>query len=293
MPHDRGREDQVYIRKFMASHMLTQEEEENLAQRWRLHRDEAAFHALITAYTRLVVGMASKLSVYGVPMSDLVQEGNIGLIIAAEKFDPKHFKVRFSAYAKWWIKASQQKYILQNWSIVRMGYTNNNKQLFFNLDRMRRELESLNTDHMPDEIRSELSKKMKIAVKDIEEVEKRLFGSDLSLNSHVTMSTGETEETLGDFIADESENQEDILSKVQYETMIRDALYSALQTLTKRERFVIYHAYIQEPPKNNVEISIIMGISRERVRQISKRALRKVHRYIATKESHLIKQMLS
>ncbi|PIZ33407.1 MAG: RNA polymerase factor sigma-32 [Alphaproteobacteria bacterium CG_4_10_14_0_8_um_filter_37_21] len=279
--------DQTYVHKFMHFKMLSKNEEEHLAKEWREYRNEDALHTLIKAYTRLVVGMACKLKRYGIPIADLIQEGNIGLITAAEKFNPKeHHNARFSTYARWWIKASQQKYILQNWSIVRMGMTTNNKQLFFNLDRLKTQLFSITTDHLEEHQAQEIADTLEISTNEVSEMEKRLNAADLSLNAIVKNADGRNKETLEDFIPDTDTTQEEKCSQSEIQGVINKTLYSALNILSERDRYIIEHVYLKDPGMNLSEVGKKLGISRERSRQLSKRALRKMH-YFLTHTEHV------
>lgn len=279
--------DQSYIHKFMHFKMLSKDEEEHLAKEWREYRNEDALHTLIKSYTRLVVGMACKLKRYGIPIADLIQEGNIGLITAAEKFNPnEHHNARFSTYARWWIRASQQRYILQNWSIVRMGMTTNNKQLFFNLDRLKTQLFSLTTNHLDDNQTQEISSSLEISTSEISEMEKRLHSADLSLNAHVKNTDGTSTDTLEDFIPDTESTPEEACSTNETQGFITKTLHNALDILSERDRYIIEHVYLKDPAMNLSEIGRKFGISRERARQLSKRALRKMH-YFLTHTDHV------
>ena len=181
-----------YIRQSMHEPMLEREEEHDLARRWREKGDEQALHRLIRSYTRLVVAMAAKFRNYGLPMGDLIQEGNIGLMQAAERFEPAR-DVRFSTYATWWIRAAIQDYVLRNWSIVRTGTTAAQKSLFFNLRRLKAKIENDN-DGTPldDEGRTKISEKLNVKLRDVEAMESRLTSNDRSLNTPIGES-GEVE----------------------------------------------------------------------------------------------------
>ena len=278
--------DQSYVHKFMHFKMLTKDEEEYLAREWREYRNAEALHTLIKSYTRLVVGMAYKLKKYGIPIADLIQEGNIGLITAAEKFNPNmHHNARFSTYAKWWIRASQQKYILQNWSIVRMGMTTTNKQLFFNLDRLKTNLFQITTDHLDREQTQQIADSLEISSHAISEMEKRLYAADLSLNG-VIKNSNSTSKNLEDFIPDTENTPEEECTINQTIMMITQTLSGALNILSDRDRYIIEHAYLKDPPKNLSEIGKKFGISRERTRQLSKRALRQMQ-YFLTHTAHV------
>lgn len=279
--------DQSYVHKFMHFKMLSQDEEEHLAKEWREYLNENALHTLIKSYTRLVVSMAFKLKKYGIPIADLIQEGNIGLITAAGKFNPtEHHNARFSTYARWWIKASQQRYILQNWSIVRMGMTTNNKQLFFNLERLKMQLCHLSTEHLDDGQTQKISKSLDISRHEIFEMEKRLSSADLSLSATVKNTDGTSKETLENFIPDTENTPEEEYSINETLHVITKTLHGALNVLSERDRYIIEHVYLKDPAMNLSEIGKKFGISRERSRQLSKRALRKMH-YFLTHTEHI------
>jgi RNA polymerase sigma-32 factor len=273
--------DQSYVQKLMHFKMLTHDEEEYLAREWREYRNADALHTLIKSYTRLVVGMAYKLKKYGIPIADLIQEGNIGLITAAEKFNPnKYHNARFSTYAKWWIKAMQQKYILQNWSIVRMGMTTTNKQLFFNLERLKTHLFQITTDHLNIEQTKQLADSLAISSNAISEMEKRLSLVDLSLSGTVKNSNNTGQNLLENFIPDtENTPEEECVINQTINVMVK-TLEGALSILSDRERYIIEHIYLKDPPCNLLEIGQKFGISRERTRQLSKRALRKMNHFL-------------
>ncbi len=278
--------DQSYVHKFMHFKMLSKDEEEHLAKEWRAYHNEDALHTLIKSYTRLVVSMACKLKRYGIPIADLIQEGNIGLITAAEKFNPtEHDNTRFSTYAKWWIRASQQRYILQNWSIVRMGMTTNNKQLFFNLDRLKTQLFSLTTDHLDSDQTQEMAHSLDISSYEISEMEKRLHLADLSLNA-IVKNDGGSKDTLEDFIPDTDNTPEEECATKETLDIITKTLHDALNILSERDRYIIEHVYLKDTGMNLSEIAKKFGISRERSRQLSKRALRKMH-YFLTHTEHV------
>lgn len=177
-----GNPDRSFVRKAMKAPMLEAEHELNLARRWRDHDDERALHELTTAYMRLVISMASKFRHYGLPLADLVQEGNVGLMQAAARFEPSR-EVRFSTYAAWWIRSSIQDYVLRNWSIVRTGTTAAQKSLFFNLRRLRAKIDDTGDAVMTAENKKWVSEHLGVPERDVETMASRLSASDRSLNA--------------------------------------------------------------------------------------------------------------
>lgn len=198
-----------YIRASMREPLLERETEFELARRWRESGDEDALHKLVRAYTRLVVSTASRFRNYGLPVGDLVQEGNIGLLQAAAKFDPER-EVRFSTYASWWIRSAIQDYILRNWSIVRTGTTAAQKTLFFNLRRLRAQLGDTPSGRMNDKGRNWIATELRVKYAEVESMENRLSAGDHSLNAAVADGS---DDSWQDFLADTRPTPEDIVSE--------------------------------------------------------------------------------
>ena len=197
-----------YIRSSMNEPLLERDHEQDLAHRWRDKGDEAALHELVRSYTRLVVSMATRFRNYGLPMGDLIQEGNIGLMQAAARFEPER-EVRFSTYASWWIRSAIQDYILRNWSIVRTGTTAAQKSLFFNLRRLRAKIEGQQAGFgLTEEGRQKIAKELKVNLSDVRDMESRLSGHDQSLNA---MVSDRSEDDWQSFLADDRANPEDIV----------------------------------------------------------------------------------
>ena len=198
----------AYIKTSMKAPMLEKEHELNLARRWRDDKDERALHELIQSYTRLVIAGASKFKHYGLPMGDLIQEGNIGLMQAADRFDPDR-DLRFSTYANWWIRSHIQDYILRNWSIVRTGTTAAQKSLFFNFRRLRAKIESSKeSEGLDTDDRTQIANDLGVKVTEVEQMEGRLSGTDSSLNAHIGT---EGEEEWQNMLSDDRPNPEDIV----------------------------------------------------------------------------------
>ncbi|MAO90676.1 MAG: RNA polymerase factor sigma-32 [Rhodospirillaceae bacterium] len=261
-----------YIRQSMKQPLLSRDHEMDLARLWRDEQDEKALHELVNCYTRLVISMASRFRNYGLPMGDLVQEGNVGLMQAAARFEPER-DVRFSTYASWWIRSAMQDYVLRNWSIVRTGTTAAQKSLFFNLRRLRAKISDASATQMTPAQRLKIAKELNVNVGDVEQMEGRMSAGDQSLNAHVG-EDGE-EEWIG-FLQDEGPNPEEVV------TGLRDAesrsrwLAEAIGELTEREQTIIHRRRMVEDGATLEELGKVLGVSKERVRQLESRALQKL-----------------
>lgn len=262
-----------YIRASMNEPMLEKQHERELLRRWIEDKDEKALHDLTKPHMRLVVSMASRFRNYGLPMGDLIQEGNIGLMQAAERFDLER-DVRFSTYASWWIRSAIQDYVLRNWSIVRTGTTAAQKSLFFNLRKLRAKIEGRNErEGLRHEDRVEIANDLKVKVKDVVAMEARLSGSDPSLNAKI----GEEENNeWQDLLADEGPTPEDFTLDVK-DAQTRSAwLNNALKTLSDREQKIIRDRHLTYETVTLEELGKDLGISKERVRQLEQRAMGKL-----------------
>lgn len=269
-----------YIRSSMKEPILERGYEFELARRWRDENDERALHELVQSYTRLVVSMASKFRNYGLPMGDLIQEGNIGLMQAAGRFDPDR-EIRFSTYASWWIRSSIQDYVLRNWSVVRTGTTAAQKSLFFNFRRLRAKIEGkMGLDEVTQDVRDEIAKELKVSIQNVEEMETRLFSNDQSLNAPVAEGEGAEWQS---FLADERPNPEDVVT-VMKDSSTRSAWLSlALGELNDRERKIIRDRHLGYKTVTLEELGKDLGISKERVRQLESRAMNKLKDSITEK----------
>ena len=272
-------EDRKVITTAMSTAMLDAETELNLARRWRDEDDVEALHQLTNAYMRLAVSVASKYKRYGAPMGDLIQEGAIGLMKAAERFDPDR-GVRFSTYAVWWIKASIQDYVMRNWSLVRTGSTSSQKSLFFNLRRVRAEKERESNEYgrqfgiMSDDTRSAVATALRVPLHDVEMMERRLSGSDFSLNTPQGADEEGREwmETIEDDAPISSESV-----AVEEDTMRTHGwINEALDVLTDRERMIIAERKLSDEPSTLEALGGQLGLSKERVRQLETQALKKM-----------------
>lgn len=276
MPHvetaEFERAHRKYVRSAMAAPMLAADHELALALRWRDHQDERALHELTRAYMKLVVAMSNRFRHYGLPMSDLIQEGSVGLMQAAARFEPER-AVRFSTYAAWWIRSSIQDYVLRNWSIVRTGTTSAHKALFFNLRRLRAVLNDVSEGGLTPENRTWVATELGVDERDVETMSARLSASDRSLNAPV----GDGAETSWqDLMADDRLlPEEEVMERLDGRT--REALLSdALSTLTERELVIVRERRLRDEPVTLESLGRRMGISKERVRQIEHHALKKL-----------------
>jgi RNA polymerase sigma-32 factor len=274
---DTQRADAAYIKTSMREALLSREEEHDLAVRWRDQGDERALHRLVRAYARLVVAAASRFRHYGLPMGDLVQEGNVGLMQAAARFEPER-GVRFSTYAAWWIRSAMQDYILRNWSIVRTGTTAAQKALFFNLRRLRAKIREASEERLSDEGRQRIADELSVSLDDVTNMEMRLAASDQSLNAPLGE---ESEDAWQDFLPDERANPEDVVIGMRGSEMRSRWLAEALETLNDRERRIIHARRLQEEGATLEELGADLGVSKERVRQLEHRALTKLRKEIA------------
>ena len=263
------------IRAAVAAPYLERDEEHELAKRWANEKDQQALHKLAQAHMRLVISVAARFRKYGLAMSDLIQEGHIGLLEAAARFDPER-GVRFSTYATWWIRASIQDFILRNWSIVRGGTSSSQKSLFFNLRRLRAKISRSGEPATSHELYKELATAIGVSVADVAQMDSRLSGSDVSLN--MTFSDDETGAERMDFLMDDRPLPDETVETV-IDTERRSAwLGEALGVLNDREKHIIACRRLAEDGATLEELGLELGISKERVRQIENRALEKLRR---------------
>lgn len=263
-----------FVRKAMKAPYLERQEEHELAVRWKEADDQDALHQLTSAHMRLVISVAAKFRFYGLSMSDLIQEGHVGLLEAAARFDPDR-EVRFSTYATWWIRASIQDHILRNWSIVRGGTSSAQKSLFFNLRRLRAKLTQANGGTPTHETFIEIANAIGVSVKDVATMNSRLSGPDQSLNAPLVESDGESADRQ-DFLVDDRPNQGEIVSDALDQERRSEWLKSAMEVLTERELRIVRERRLSEEGATLEALGIRLGISKERVRQIECRALEKL-----------------
>lgn len=265
---------QSYLRSAMRAPLLAAEHERDLARRWRDENDERALHELITAYLRLVVAMASRFRHYGLPMSDLVQEGNVGLMQAAARFEPER-EVRFSTYASWWIRSAMQDFVLRNWSIVRTGTTSAQKALFFNLRRLRAKIGDVGDAVMSAEASSRVAVALRVPEREVESMAARLSAPDRSLNAPLT-EEGDGE--WQDLLADDSASPETVVMDAHDGAARVSLIRQALRELSARERLIIQERKLEDEAVTLEALGARLGISKERVRQIEGNALEKLRR---------------
>lgn len=261
------------IRKFP---MLTLDEEQDLSQRWAKHGDEAAADRMVTSHLRLVAKIAMGYRGYGLPVAELISEGNVGMMQAVQRFDPdKGF--RLSTYAMWWIRAAIQEYILHSWSMVKMGTTAAQKKLFFNLRRLKGQMSAYEEGDLTPEHVEQISVRLGVSEHEVVNMNRRLSGPDSSLNAPVRLDgDGEWQ----DWLEDDRDSQEDQLGKFQELIRRRQLLAGAMKGLSQRERTILTERRLKEVPATLENLSQSFGISRERVRQIEVRAFEKLQKSV-------------
>lgn len=270
--------DRSFVRSAMNKPMLSQEHEQHLAKRWRDEQDEAALHELTGAYMRLVISMASKFRHYGLPLADLVQEGSVGLMQAAARFDPDR-QVRFSTYASWWIRSSIQDYVLRNWSIVRTGTTAAQKSLFFNLKRLRAKIDDTGDGVMSIENRNWIATHLGVPERDVEAMASRLSASDRSLNAPLAT---DSEAQWQDLLEDETAITEERVMETRDGERRKQWIAEALKTLNERENLIIRERRLTDTTVTLEVLGKRLGISKERVRQIEHQALGKLRKALVS-----------
>ncbi len=265
-----------YLEEIRRFPMLEPQQEYMLAKSWREHGDRDAAHKLVTSHLRLVAKIAMGYRGYGLPISEIVSEGNVGLMQAVKRFEPdKGF--RLATYAMWWIKASIQEYILRSWSLVKMGTTANQKKLFFNLRKAKSKINALSEgDLKPDQV-AQIAKRLGVTEKDVVDMNRRL-GGDTSLNAPIR-DDGDSGEWQ-DWLADDSTGQEEMLAENEELDNRRAALEHALGVLNDRERRIFQARRLADDPVTLEELAEEFGVSRERVRQIEVRAFEKVQKAV-------------
>ena len=278
-----GYSDQTLSRQARAAELLDAETEASLARAWRDHQDTAALHRLVTAYMRLAISMAAKFRRYGAPMNDLIQEASLGLMKAAEKFDPDR-GVRFSTYAVWWIKASVQDYVMRNWSLVRTGSTSAQKALFFNLRRVEaklaREAAAAGEKLDPHQLRERVAQEVGVSVAEVQMMEGRLAGMDASLNA--PQASDEEGREWIDVLEDEAPQAAEAVEVEHDRSALRGWLAQALGSLNARERYIVAERRLRDEPRTLESLGAEMGLSKERIRQLEAAAYSKLRRHLET-----------
>jgi RNA polymerase sigma-32 factor len=268
-----------YLEEIRRFPMLEPQEEYMLAKSWREHGDRDAAHRLVTSHLRLVAKIAMGYRGYGLPISEVISEGNVGLMQAVKRFEPEK-GFRLATYAMWWIKAAIQEYILRSWSLVKMGTTANQKKLFFNLRKAKSKISALEEGDMhPDQVKL-IAKRLGVTEQDVIEMNRRL-GGDVSLNAPIR-DEGDSGEWQ-DWLVDESSSQESRLMASEESDNRRKALGEALTVLNDRERRIFEARRLADDPITLEELADEFGVSRERVRQIEVRAFEKVQKAVRNK----------
>ena len=261
-----------YLQQIKKFPMLSQKEEMSLARKWINKGDTAAAHKLVTSHLRLVARIAMGYKGYGLPITELISEGNIGLMQAVKKYDPEK-GFRLSTYAMWWIRAAIQEYVLKSWSLVKIGTTAAQKKLFFNLKKIKNQLTSYNDgSHKPDQVK-EIAERLDVTEAEVSDMEGRISGTDYSLNA-VVSEDGESE--WQDWLVDEDADQEVKLAEKEELSKRKNLLSKAINILNEREQEIIHARKLSEVPKTLEELSKAYKISRERVRQIEEKAFAKL-----------------
>jgi RNA polymerase sigma-32 factor len=261
------------IRKFP---MLQADEEYMLAKRWKEHGDVDAVHKLVTSHLRLVAKIAMGYRGYGLPIAELISEGNVGMMQAVKRFEPEK-GFRLSTYAMWWIRASIQEYILYSWSLVKMGTTAAQKKLFFNLRRLKGQIKEIDDGDLAPESVKQIATTLAVSEDDVVQMNRRMSGGDQSLNAPMRQD-GEAE--WQDWLIDDSDTQDIVIAEADELDHRRSMLEAAIQTLTERERHIFTERRLRDDPVTLEDLSKDFGVSRERVRQIEVRAFEKVQRAI-------------
>ena len=276
-----------YMRQIKKFPLLEAKNEYMLAKAWKEQGDVKAAHKLVTSHLRLVAKIASGYRGYGLPLSDLISEGNIGMMHAVKGFEPEK-GFRLATYAMWWIKASIQEYILRSWSLVKIGTTAAQKKLFFNLKKIKSKISALDDGDLTPEQVDKISTELSVPKKEVVSMNRRISGSDYSLNAPVTKD-GEGE--WQDWLEDETQNQEATFADTEEYLLKKNIMEDALKVLSDREKDIIYERQLNEKPLTLEDLSIRYGVSRERIRQIESKAFEKlqIEMKVRAKEINLIK----
>jgi RNA polymerase sigma-32 factor len=269
------------IRRFP---MLEPEEEYMLAKRWREDEDVEAAHRLVTSHLRLVAKIAMGYRGYGLPMNEIISEGNVGLMQAVKRFDPER-GFRLATYAMWWIRAAIQEYILHSWSLVKLGTTAAQKKLFFNLRRLKSRMQAIEEGDLSPEVVKEIADTLAVTEQEVIEMNRRLEGPDHSLNAAIR---SESESEWQDWLVDETASQETMLVEEDELSHRRELLGQAMKVLNDRERHILTERRLKDEPTTLEDLSLEYGISRERVRQIEVRAFEKLQKAMQALETQAI-----
>ncbi|MEI7608476.1 MAG: RNA polymerase sigma factor RpoH [Rhodospirillaceae bacterium] len=265
-----------YLQDIRRFPMLDVGEEYMLAKAWREHGDTGAAHRLVTSHLRLVAKIAMGYRGYGLPLSELISEGNVGMMQAVKRFDPDR-GFRLATYAMWWIRASIQEFILHSWSLVKIGTTAAQKKLFFNLRKLKGQLQAIDEGDLSAEHVRSIAEKLDVPEADVVDMNRRLRAPDHSLNAPLR---ADAEMEWQDTLVDESDSQEAGLMQRQELGEHRRLLNDAIETLNERERHIFTERHLREQPTTLEELSRLYGVSRERIRQIEERAFEKIQKAV-------------
>ena len=265
-----------YLNEIRQFPLLEPQQEYTLAKRWREHDDREAARQLITSHLRLVAKLAMRNRRYGLPMSEIISEGNVGLMQALKRFEPER-GFRFATYAMWWIKASIQEYIMRSWSLVKISATANQRKLFFNLRRAKSRISSLDGGDLRSDQVKQIAKQLGASEREVIDMDRRLSG-DASLNVPLREGDGEWQ----DLLADDGDDQEHKLVESEEASKRHDALAASLGVLNPRERRIFEARRLTDDPMTLADLSSELGVSRERVRQIESRAFEKIQHAVKT-----------
>ncbi len=271
-----------YFREIWTFPILEKEEEQMLAMRWREHGDVDAAHQLVTSHLRLVAKIAMGFRGYGLPVADLISEGNIGLMKAVKKFEPER-GFRLSTYAMWWIRAAITEYILKSWSLVKMGTVASQKKLFFSLRNLKNRLKIADTGELEPEDARRLSEEVGVSADDVAYMNRRLATRDLSLNAPVSLEEGAVE--FQDTLVDERPTPEAMFGDSEETDFRRTLVREAMAQLPEREREIFVERRLSDEPATLEDLGQVYGISRERVRQLENRAFEKIQKHVAAELS--------
>jgi RNA polymerase sigma-32 factor len=274
-----GGDHMGYLNRIKSYPVLTEAEERTLIRRWYDRGDRAAYDALIGAHLRLVPKMAQRYAGYGVAVGDLIGEGNVGLLQSAERFEPEK-GFRFSTYARWWIKAAMLNFILQTWSLIKVGNGAAKKRLFFNLRRAKQQIQTDGTRYLDDAAISTLATRFQVSTADIIAMDQRMSANDVSIHQTVPGSDGLT---FGDIVADPGPTPEDAFIASDEQRWNASMLKEALSHLDRREKEIVTRRYLHERPATLAKLAAAYGLTAERVRQIEAKAISKLRHYVRPK----------
>jgi len=267
----------IYLQEIKKFPILTAEEEYMLAKRYKEHGDTDAAHKLVTSHLRLVAKIAMGYRGYGLPVTDLISEGNVGIMQAVKKFDPER-GFRLATYAMWWIRAQIQEYVLHSWSLVKIGTTAAQKKLFFNLRKLKNQLSSIDSGNLSPENAREIASRLNVKEAEVLDMDNRLFSGDQSLNVQVG-EEGDTE--WQDMLVDSNDTQDNILANSNELSFRKKIFEQALEVLNDREKEIISLRKLKDKPVKLEELSKKFNISRERVRQIEEKAFEKLQKQVS------------